>query len=111
MNDDRRQELEDRLDPVELPRLARFLAAYLHEDLVPVHGSAARAAFHYAADAELEELAELAGDWQVLREAALRLPLDRLNRLLRERFRSGWHIASRAEVEAVAHELERALHD
>lgn len=111
MNDDRRRDLEDRLDPLELPRLAQFLAAYLHEDLVPVHGSAARAAFQYAADAELDELAELAGEWQVLRAAAARLPLDRLNRLLRERFGSGWYVASRAEVEAVALELERALRE
>jgi len=104
-------ELEDGLDPRELPHLAAFLAAYLHEDLVPVHGSAQRAAFEYARDTDLEELAELAAEWRVLRLAAARLPLARLNRLLRERFRSGWHVASRAEVEAVAHELERALVD
>lgn len=102
-------EIEDRLDPRELPRLAEFLAAYLHEDLVPVHGTAQRAAFGFARDTDFEELVELAAEWQALRLAAVRLPLGRLNRLLRERFRCGWHVASSAEVEAVAHELERAL--
>jgi len=107
--DDR--EIEDRLDPRDLPRLADFLAAYLHEDLVPVHGSAAAAAFHWIAEADLEEIEELAAEWQLLRSAAARLPLDRLNRLLRERFRSAWYVTSVEEIEAVARELVRALHE
>ena len=32
--------LDERLTPEELPRVAFFLATYLHEDLEPVHGSA-----------------------------------------------------------------------
>ncbi len=104
-------ELEERLDPRDLPRLALFLTSYLHEDLIPVHGSAAQAAFHYAADAELDELGELAAEWHVLLVAVARLPLERVNQLLRDRFHCGWHLTSRAEVEAVAREFERALRD
>jgi len=111
MRDDAQTDLEDRLDPRDLPRLAQFLAAYLHEDLVPVHGSAAEAAFAYAGETDVEELAELAAEWEVLRAVAARLPIERVNRLLRERFGSGWHAASRREIEAVASELERALRE
>ena len=65
-------EFEDRLRPENLPRLALFLSGYLHEDLAVVHGSAARAAWEYAAEAEIDELGELAGEWQVLAAAARR---------------------------------------
>jgi len=101
--------LDERLTPEELPRVAFFLAGYLHEDLEPVHGSAAHAAYTYAAEAELDELEELAAEWEVLQAAARALPLDRLNGILRERFRSAWYVASVTEVEAVGQELERAL--
>lgn len=102
-------EVEDRLAPEELPRLAYFLGAYLHEDLALDHGSAAAAAWAYAEEAELDELEELAADWETLQVAARRLPLARVNALLRERFGSSWQAVSAAEVEAVAAELRRAL--
>lgn len=102
-------DFEERLRPETLPRLALFLAGYLHEDLAVVHGSAARAAWEYAEEAEIDELGELAGDWQVLAGAARALPLARVNELLRERFGSSWQAASVAELDAVAETLERAL--
>ena len=102
-------ELDARLAPETLPYLAQFLAAYLHEDLAPVHGSAARAAYEFATEADFETLDQLAGDWWTLRFAARKLPLERLRRILGERFRSAWYPASVAEIEAVGEELERAL--
>jgi len=101
--------IEDRLRPETLPRLALFLSGYLHEDLAVVHGSAAKAAWEYAGEAEIDELGELAGDWQVLAAAARALPLERVNALLRERFGSSWQAASLVEIDAVADTLERAL--
>ena len=102
-------ELDERLAPESLPFLAQFLAAYLHEDLAPVHGSATRAAYEFAAEADFETLDQLAGDWWTLRLAARQLPLERVRRILSERFRSAWYPASAAEIEAVGEELERAL--
>jgi hypothetical protein len=102
-------ELAERLRPETLPRLALFLSGALQRDLAVVHGSAARAAWEYAEEAELDELGALAGDWQVLAAAARALPLAQVNALLRERFGSAWQAASRAEIEAVGETLGRAL--
>jgi len=102
-------ELEERVAPETLPRLAVFLGAYLHEDLALEHGSAAAAAWAYAEEAELDELEELAADWDALTVAARKLPLARVNALLRERFGSSWQAVSAAEIEAVGAELRRAL--
>lgn len=100
---------EDRLAPELLPRLAYFLGAWLHEDLAVEHGSAAAAAWAYAEEAELDELEELAADWDILRTVARKLPLERVNALLRERFGSSWQALSTAELDAVGDELRRAL--
>lgn len=102
-------EIEDRIAPELLPRLAFFFGAFLHEDLALEHGSAAAAAWAYAEEAELDELEELAADWDALAAAARRLPLARVNALLRERFGSSWQAVSAAEIDAVGAELRRAL--
>lgn len=103
--------LLDRIDPRELPRLALFLGAYLDAEPATRHGNAARAAYDYATEAELDELEELAFDWRQLAAAARRIPLADLNRLLRERFATSWQAASLDEIDAVTHELERAIRD
>lgn len=104
-------EFESRLTPDELPRVAFFIAGYLHEDLALEQGSAAAAAYDYSAEAELDELEELAAEWQVVCAAARELPLERLNALLRSRFGSSWQAAAASEFEAVAFELDRALRE
>jgi len=101
----------DRLTPEDQPRLARFFADYLHQDLSVVHGSAARAAYDYAAEAEIDELEELAAEWEVLRAATHEAPLERVNEILRQRFGSAWRAASRADIDAVAREFELALRE
>jgi len=103
--------LDARLTAEQSPRLAWFLAAYLHEDLAVEQGSAAAAAWSYAAEAELDELGELATEWDTLVEASQRWPLDRVNELLRTRFGSAWRATTAGEFEAVAFELHRALRE
>jgi hypothetical protein len=103
--------LDDRLTPEELPRIAIFVAGFLRDDGGAGPVSAARAAFDYAADAELDELEELASEWETLLAAARELPLERVNACLRERFGSAWQASSVHDFEAVAAELERALRE
>ena len=104
-----RQELLDRFRAEELPRLAEFFAAYLHEDWSLEYGSPAEAAYDYLAGADLPDIEELAGEWSVLATLGRELPLAEFNRLLQERFGSRWTATSEAEIEAVRRELERAL--
>jgi hypothetical protein len=106
--DDPRSAL-DRLTPEDLPGLALFVGTYLREELATALGSAQHAAWEYAAEAELDELQELANDWQLLRVAAREAPLETIQRALRERFRSSWLPQSREEIDAVGAELEHAL--
>jgi len=101
----------DRLSPEELPRLALFLAQYLDRPDGGKRPSAAEAAYTYVTEAELDELQELARDWDVLRAAAGDRPLDEVNRALHARFSCEWSAASRDEIEAVAAEFERALRE
>lgn len=101
----------DRLLPDELPRLALFLGALVPELSDRGHPSAQQAAWRYAAEAELDELEELAEEWSVLVAAGRELPLAELGRLLRERFGSDWQPASIGELDAVAAELARAIVD
>ena len=103
--------LAERLTPEDLPRLAIFLGAYLQDDVSLAPRSAQEAAWEYVAEAELDELQELAHDWEVLRAAARELPLAEVNRLLRERFGSSWSALSREEIEAVGAEFERAVRE
>ena len=101
----------DRLNAEDLPNLAAFLAGYLHEDWQLHFASPAEAAFAFAGAADLDDVEELAGEWGVLVEATRELKLDEINRLLRERFHSAWHVTSKLEIEAVEQELERALRE
>ena len=95
----------------DLPSLAGFLGGYLHEDWQLEYGSPAAAVYSFIGEADLDDVEELAADWTVLVEATRDLDLAAINRLLGERFRSSWHLASKAEIEAVARELERALRE
>jgi hypothetical protein len=104
-------EAADRLRPEALPRLALFLGGRLGGSTESGSIAAQRAAWEYAADAELDELEELAADWRVLQAAARQLPLAEVNRLLRERFASDWQALTRDELDAVGAELERALRE
>jgi hypothetical protein len=101
----------DRLLPDELPRLALFLGALVPELSDRGRLSAQQAAWRYAAEAESDELEELAEEWSVLVAAGRELPIAELGRLLRERFGSEWQPATASELDAVAAELARAILD
>ncbi len=103
--------LRERLNAADLPNLASFLAGYLHGDWRRQFASPAEAAFAFAGAADLDDVAELAEEWGVLVSATRELTLGEINRLLRERFHSGWEIVAKTELEAVAQELERALRE
>ena len=104
-----RAELLDRMNPEDLPSLAGFLGGYMQEDWRLGFGSAAEAAYSFIGEADLDDVEELAADWAMLVEGTRDLDLEALNRLLRERFRSGWYVTSKSEIEAVQQELEKAL--
>jgi len=106
-----RAALLDRLNPQDLPNLAAFFAGYLHQDWQVEFASPGEAAFAFAGDADLDDVEELAADWSILVEATRDLALEEINRLLRERFSSAWHLTSKLEIEAVEQELERALRE
>ena len=103
--------LRERLNAEDLPNLATFLAGYLHDDWRRQFASAAEAAFAFAGAADLDNVEELAGEWGVLVSATRELALGEINRLLRERFHTGWEVTAKTEIEAVAQELERALRE
>ncbi len=111
LDSDARTDLLDRLNPEALPGLAAFLAGYLHEDWQLEFASPAEAVFAFIGAADLDDVEELAADWEALVEAARSLELDEINRLLHERFRCAWQISSKREIEAVERELERALRE
>ena len=106
-----RAALLDRVNADELPNLAGFLGGFLHEDWQLEFGSAAEAVYAFIGEADLDDVEELAADWEVLVEATRELDLESVNRLLRERFRSGWNLSSKLEIEAVAQELEKSLRE
>jgi hypothetical protein len=100
-----------RLTPEDLPRLAIFLDSYLRADGERPSRTLHEAAWEYVAEAELDELQDLARDWEVLVAAAREAPLAEVNRALGQRFGGPWQAASQAEIEAVAAEFERALRE
>lgn len=106
-----RAEMLERVNADDLPSLAGFLGGYLHDDWQLDHESAAEAAYAFIGEADLDDVEELAADWAVLVAATRELDLEAINRLLRERFHCGWHLAAKTELEAVAQELESALRE
>jgi hypothetical protein len=104
-------ELAELLSPAELPRVAEFLAGYLHEDWAIDYESPSEAIYEYLAEADPNDVEELATEWTVVAQAAHRLGLDELNRALTGRFRCGWRALSIAEVDGVTRELENAIRD
>ena len=105
------REALERLNADDLPQLAAFLGGYLHEDWQLGFASAAEAAYAFVGGADLDDVEELAADWTVLMDATHDLDLAGVNLLLRERFRSAWHLTAKSELQAVAHELDRALRE
>jgi hypothetical protein len=99
------------LDATSCPTLAAFAGGYLHEELAVEHGSAAEAAWAFCHDAEPEEIAALAREWDLLESIARHLPLAEVSELLAIRFGAAWQPLSAVEIAAVGAELRAALAD
>lgn len=99
------------LTPETFPRLALFL----HESFDRADGrsphNAVQAAYDYARDAEMDELAELYAEWRALVGIARELPIEALNKSLAESFRTSFRATSLAELEEAENLLERAVGD
>jgi hypothetical protein len=103
------RELADRIEPATMPRVAGFLAGYLHEDWTLDYGSPAEAMYDYLREADWDDVEELAAEWELIDVASRTMPLAELADLFQGRFRAAWRPVSRAEIEAITAELERAL--
>jgi len=101
----------EKLNALDLPRVALFLDGYLGEEAARRHGSPAGAAYDYAAGAELDELGELTEEWRVVLAAARSLPPAAFRETFRKGFPGAWEAVSLADVEAIAAELESALRE
>jgi len=103
------RELVDRIDPEMMPRVAAFLAGYLHEDWTLDYGSPAEAMYEHLREADWDDVEELAAEWAVIEVASRTMPLEELAELFHSRFRAAWRPISRSEIEKISAELERAL--
>ncbi|QQR72190.1 MAG: hypothetical protein IPJ17_11695 [Holophagales bacterium] len=99
------------LDAEACPALAAFAGGYLHEDLALDYGSAAEAAWAFCHDVELDEVAALAREWELLESIARHLPIPEVAELLAARFGAAWQPVSFAEISAVTAELHAVLAD
>ena len=99
------------LTPEDLPRLAQFLTAYLHEDWGQEYDSPAEAVYDYLVEADLNDIVELTAEWEAFTRATRTLPLDEINRILAGRFGSGWRVLARAEIDGVSQEIENAVRE
>ncbi|MBV9147292.1 MAG: hypothetical protein JO065_15365 [Acidobacteria bacterium] len=78
--------------------LRTFLRGYLHQDVVPEHGSPVAAARAFRKDADEREASIVHAQLERLLEETSRLPDSELARVL-ERLGSSWNFRSRSEVE------------
>ena len=88
----------------EFPALTAFFAGYLHEDLVPEHGSAERAARSFRADATPDERRAVRAELRRLLARSEGWPLADLRRAVAA-LGAAWLPASRADIAALL--LER----
>jgi CdiI immunity protein len=89
----------------EFPLLAQFCRGYLHQDLVPAHGSPRNAATAYLADLSQPERTQLAQEAARFRSSSVR-DIEVLNRELRK-IGSMWNFGSVDEFEQVLRIFER----
>lgn len=85
----------------DLPALAAFARAYLHEDVLAEHGDAGGAAAAFARDAADEERLALAADLERLIRAVRAWPAARLARYFDAELRAAWSPESLAELETM----------
>jgi len=74
----------------DLPALAAFARAYLHEDVLAEHGSALDAATAFAHDASADERRQLIDDLERVAHAIADRPASRLKRFFTHDLRAAW---------------------
>jgi len=90
------------------PALTDFLAGYLHEDFVVIHGSVEGAAAAFCADANADERQRVVGELEALLRATTSHSSNRLRRFVVEGLGSGWTPSSRGDLLALRDALGRA---
>jgi hypothetical protein len=95
-----------RVDAGEFPRLSEFARGYLHQDLVPEHGSPLQAALAYVNDLPAAERKQAAAeafrfrgithDW---RNAEVNQAVAALG--------GSWNFVAKSELDEVLHTIER----
>jgi hypothetical protein len=89
---------------VDLPALVAFARAYLHEDVIVEHGTAAEAAAAFARDASPDERRQLVDDLNRLARALDGRPADRVARFFTDELRAAWTPTSIADLHSlIAH--------
>jgi hypothetical protein len=85
----------------EVPALAAFARAYLHQDVIVESGSATGAATAFAEDASDEERRALIADLEKLVHALDAKPAAQLGRYFTEELRAAWAPASVADLRSL----------
>lgn len=93
---------------VDLPALAAFARAYLHEDVIVEHGSGAGAAAAFARDASPDERRRLIVELERLAQALDGQPQARLARFFTENLRARWTPATIADLRSLIAALKAA---
>ena len=71
-----------RFDRADYPALREFFPAYLHQDFAEEYSSAADAVQGFLADASAEEILQVKGEWQALRQAFRQRPLREIRKAI-----------------------------
>ena len=91
---------------VDLPTLAAFARAYLHEDVSAEHGSGLEAATAYARDASADEQRQLVDDLERLARALDGKPVNQLTHFFTQELRASWTPATVADLRALISRIE-----
>ena len=95
-----------RRDQPDFPHLSEFARGYLHQDLIPEHGSALQATLAYLRDLTPAERKKVADEAFHLRGALKELSSAEANQVMAE-LGSSWTFVSKDELEQVLQTLER----
>jgi hypothetical protein len=87
-----------RLERKQLPALAEFARAYLHEDAIAEYGSAEHAVVAYIEDVGAMEQRQLRIDLARLADTAVTWPHARLLSFFTHDLRASWAPSSRAQI-------------
>ncbi len=82
----------------ELPHLAAFVRAYLHEDLIAEYGSAMAAADAFVRDASTAERQAVARELERVAEALEKRSAEQVSRFFDETLRAAWTPSSTQEL-------------